>query len=160
VNGLSPEEAYRKWGDDLLGYATALVGPTDSSDVVAEAFVRVLADEQGGWRRVIEPRGYLFRIVLNVARERARSAGRRRQREIRWTGYPAPVELLADHRVADMLSRLSVRQRSATYLTYWEDLDLASVADLMGISVGAVTRHLNRARRSLRTAIEEGVDHA
>jgi DNA-directed RNA polymerase specialized sigma24 family protein len=40
------------------------------------------------------------------------------------------------------------------YLTYWEDLDPGSAAALIGISDGAVRRHLARARKTLRGVLD------
>jgi DNA-directed RNA polymerase specialized sigma24 family protein len=39
------------------------------------------------------------------------------------------------------------------YLTYWEDLDPSRISELLGISDGAVRRHLARARRHLRKTL-------
>ncbi len=47
------------------------------------------------------------------------------------------------------VARLSVQQRAAVFLTYWEDLAPEAVAAHMGVSVGAVKRHLARGRKRL-----------
>jgi DNA-directed RNA polymerase specialized sigma24 family protein len=60
---VSIEEAFRKWADDLTRYATALVGPAEAADLVAESFAGVLAVGESRWAQVREPRGYLFRAV-------------------------------------------------------------------------------------------------
>jgi RNA polymerase sigma-70 factor (ECF subfamily) len=51
--------------------------------------------------------------------------------------------------VLQAVERLSVQQRGAVLLTYWADLPAEAVADRMGISTGAVKRHLARARKHL-----------
>ena len=53
------------------------------------------------------------------------------------------------------VARLSPRQRAVVYLTYWDDLDPMSVAEVLGISDGAVRRHLARARKSLRRLLDD-----
>jgi RNA polymerase sigma-70 factor (ECF subfamily) len=151
--GLTVEEAYRKWADDLVRYGTAVAGPCDAPDVVAEAFASVLAGGQDAWDAVREPRRYLYRAVLNAARARARSRGRRERREWR-VGVATPVgESLSDPGVVAALARLSPQQRAVVFLTYWEDLRPADVAAVLGISEGSVKRHLARARSSLREAL-------
>lgn len=150
---LSIEDAFRKWSDDLVRYATALVGPTDAADLVADAFTSVIAGGGDRWARVAEPRGYLFRAVANAARMSARSGARRRNRESRWHPGNASGELIGDPAVADALTRLSVQQRAVTFLTYWGDLAPADVASLLDISEGSVKRHLARARSSLREVL-------
>jgi RNA polymerase sigma factor (sigma-70 family) len=52
------------------------------------------------------------------------------------------------------VQRLSLRQRAVVFLTYWEDLGPASVAELLGISEGAVRRHLARARARLKEVLD------
>ena len=62
-------EAYEKHSTDLMFYATALIGPSEAEDVVADAMLRVF--RTSNWDRVLEPRGYLFRCVLNEATRRS-----------------------------------------------------------------------------------------
>lgn len=147
------EEAYLKWADELTRYATALVGPADAPDLVADAFAAVLARGDEAWQAVGTQRGYLYRAVTNAARMAARSQLRRRRRELRWPPELVTGELLADPRVRRALDGLSVQQRATTYLTYWHDLAPESVADLLGITPGAVKRHLARARSNLREVL-------
>ena len=133
---LSDEEIYRKHSDDLVKFATGLVGPADAADVVADAVARVLANPR--WREARDRRAYLFGSVLNEARMHHRATMRRRAREAR----AAPREGLVDGEVRhDMLAaiaRLSLRQRAVVVLTYWQDLHERETAELLGISVGSV----------------------
>lgn len=150
---ISIEEAYRKWGDDLVRFSTALVGPADAPDLVAEAFANVLARGDCAWATVVEPRGYLYRAVTNAARMSARGGARRRARELRWSDGGIIGELLSDSEVRQSLDRLSVQQRAVTYLTYWHDLSPSAIASLLSISEGTVKRQLARARSTLREVL-------
>ena len=75
-NGPSNAEVYAKYADDLVRFATSLVGPTDAQDVVADAVVRVMWSKR--WARVTNYKAYLYRAVLNEARMHHRSTMRRR----------------------------------------------------------------------------------
>jgi RNA polymerase sigma-70 factor (ECF subfamily) len=153
VVGVTVEEAYRKWGDELVGYATALVGPADAPDLVSEAFAAVLVRGDAFWSTVATPRAYLFRSITNAARMSARSRLRRRARELRWSAHPVAGELLFDPAVRRALDRLSVQQRAVIYLAYWHDLAPEAIGGLLDISDGAVRRHLARARSRLRKVL-------
>lgn len=144
------EEAYLKWSDDLVRYATSLVGSADAADVVADTFAQLVRRGVGSWQEVREPRNYLFRAVTNAARMHHRGRDRRRRREDRWSPGTEAAELIGDPGVRAALGRLSVRQRAALFLTYWEDLGVPDVARRLGISEGAVKRHLARGRAALR----------
>jgi RNA polymerase sigma factor (sigma-70 family) len=150
--GLSWAEAYAKWAEDLVRFATGLVGPADASDVVSDAMVRVL--RSANWDVVASPRAYLMRSVLNEARMHHRSTLRRRVRESQI--QTARLVETPDVRpeVLEAVARLSMRQRAVVMLTYWDDLDAGSVAELLGVSAGAVRRHLARAHTRLRGMID------
>lgn len=149
--GLS--DAYTTWADDLTRYATALVGPADANDVVADVFVTLVARGDRAWAAVQQPREYLYRSVTNSARMQTRTARRRTNRELRWTLPAPPGELLADPQVRSALDKLSVQQRAAIFLTYWHDLSPHTIAEMLGISEGSVKRHLARARATLREVL-------
>ena len=48
---------------------------------------------------------------------------------------------------------LPVRQRAVLYLAYWEDMGPTAIGHMLGISDGAVRRHLARARSSMRRSL-------
>lgn len=146
-----------KWSDDLVRYATALVGPDDAADLVADAFTTLLVRGDHGWNGVRDPHSYVFRSVTNEARMLARGRSRRRRRETGWSAatssHASRGELLRDPSVRVALDGLSVRQRAVIFLTYWEDLGPGEVGRRLGISEGSVKRHLARGRTALREVL-------
>ncbi|MEX1005771.1 MAG: RNA polymerase sigma factor [Acidimicrobiia bacterium] len=152
-DGSSDAAVYRRNADDLVRFATVLVGPDDAQDVVSSAFGRCMASRQ--WDDVIDRRAYLFRAVSNEAKNLKRSAARRRHRE-----QAAPIERTIEVSiprpdVRAAIEDLSVRQRAVVYLTYWHDMSEAMVAAHLGVSAGTVRRHLDRARKKLREVLDE-----
>lgn len=146
-------EIYGKYADDLVRFATGLVGPSDAQDVVSNAVVRVMWSKR--WPDVANYKAYLYQAVLNEARMHHRSTMRRRAREQRASGtdviYPKEVR----PEVLEAVGKLSAQQRAAIYLTYWEGLGVDEVAVRLGVRQGSVKRHLARGRAKLRGTLEE-----
>lgn len=141
-------EIYGKYADDLVRFATGLVGPSDAPDVVSDAVVRVMWSQR--WEHVANYKAYLYQAVLNEARMHHRSTMRRRAREQRAAGTEAIYPNEVRPEVLEAVGRLSPRQRAAIYLTYWEGLGVDEIAVRLGVREGSVRRHLARARSRLR----------
>ena len=57
--------------------------------------------------------------------------------------------------IENALKTLSVRQREAFLLRYWEGMDVSETAKAMGCSEGSVKTHCSRAAHSLATILKE-----
>lgn len=55
--------------------------------------------------------------------------------------------------IEEEVSRLPARQREAFLLRYWEELDVAETARVMGCSEGSVKTHCSRAAHALASAL-------
>jgi RNA polymerase sigma-70 factor (ECF subfamily) len=158
VDTVSLEEAYRRWADSLVAFASTLTGRDEAADAVADVFQRLLADP-AVWASVREPRSYLFRCVANAARASGRSTSRREARERAvWSttvrtadanAEPAGA-ILVDQRIGRAVAALSAQQRAVVFLTYWMDEPVEGVAEILAVRPGTVRRQLARARHRLR----------
>ncbi|MGH9225085.1 MAG: RNA polymerase sigma factor [Acidimicrobiales bacterium] len=148
-----PAEIYAKHADELVRFATVLVGPAAAEDVVAEAVIRAFASP--AWVSVAQPRAYLFRATLNQARQVGRADRRPVRRELFTAGSVAGAVDGPGVRieVLDAMRRLTVRQRAVVFLTYWDDLEAEDVAAALGISTRTVQRELTVARRRLEALL-------
>ena len=147
------EAIYAKYSDELVRFATVLVGPWAAEDVVADAVTR--AFNSSAWPEVANPRAYLFQVTLNQARQAQRGERRRMQRE-RWFTPPGEgSDVGVRIEVLHAMSRLSTRQRGVIFLTYWHDLSNAEVAELLHISKRTVQRELTAARRRLEVLLDD-----
>jgi RNA polymerase sigma-70 factor (ECF subfamily) len=146
---VTDEEIYRKNKDDLIRYASVLVGPSEAEDVVSTVVLRILR------RRPLddleEARAYLFRAVLNESRTRLS----RRRTVSRIDDYHATPVSDPRPEVLEAVIGLPVRQRAATFLVYWSDLTVAEAARLMGTGPGTVKRYLYLAKRTLRGVLND-----
>ena len=161
MNEVSLEDAYTRYADDLVRYATALVDRSAAGDVVADTFADLLRNPEGAWSRARHPKAFLFGAVANRARMYHRQNDRRRRREryVIAARRPNPAAIDDDGGVdvpdglLDACADLSVQQRAVTYLTYWHDLSVSDVAESLGVHEGTVRRQLARARSRLRGAL-------
>lgn len=145
-------KAYQELRFELTRLATALVGPSEAEDVVADVVVRVL-ERPGGLAGLRNPRPYLVRAIINEARSRFRQRKRVDNRSVR----PREDSPQADYRdqLVEVVSRLPPRQRAATFLVYWEGHTSVSAADLMGCRPATVRRYLHLAHSKLKEMIDE-----
>jgi RNA polymerase sigma-70 factor (ECF subfamily) len=150
---LAKEEVYAKYSEELVRFATGLVGPSDAEDVVSSAVLSVMYSKT--WTAVQNPRAYLYRSVLNEARQYWRTVARRQLREYKAAPPEAWDAENAHPEVLDIVRDLSMRQRAVIVLTYWADLEPSRIAALLGISEGAVKRHLARARVHLKERLRD-----
>jgi RNA polymerase sigma-70 factor (ECF subfamily) len=57
--------------------------------------------------------------------------------------------------IEESLKKLPTRQREAFVLRYWEDMDVAETAKVMGCSEGSVKTHCSRAVHALASMLEK-----
>ena len=129
-----------------------------AEEVVQECFIAM----HDGWHRIREEDkalSYLKQAVVN----RARSVLRHRSVIDRNAPKPAPDMPSAEQGAMSRLERSAVimalrglpdRQRQALVLRYYADLSEAQIAEMMGISKGAVKSHTARGMSSLRAVLE------
>lgn len=146
--GVEDAAIWRKHKEELIRYATVLVGVDHAEDVLSTVIERVLR-RKGSLAMLDDPRPYLFQAVLNESRGRIR-----RRRVIPWERGFVEDHIGFRPDVAAAVGSLPERQRAAVYLTYWRDLPVREVADLMGCRPGTVKRYLHLSRSRLRKVLE------
>jgi RNA polymerase sigma-70 factor (ECF subfamily) len=175
-------------GDDaafnqlVLGYQDRLVGllrhlvqdQTAAEDLAQEVFLRVFRARRG-YEPTAKFSTWLFRIASNLALNRRRDLGRRREvhfaeDESSEVGARPAERMLADKSalmptrqadksevqrvVQEAMGTLNERQRMALLLHRFEEMSYADIADTLELTVPAVKSLLTRARESLRARLE------
>jgi RNA polymerase sigma-70 factor (ECF subfamily) len=147
------EAVYRERFRPFLLTVTAFLRDGDAAlDVVQEAFALALRRRRS-FRGEGSVQAWLWRIVLNVARDRARS--RRRQEDVLRERETTAAPSGADPELRALVLALPERQRLAVFLRYYADLSYEQIAEALGIRPGTVAASLNAAHVALRHDLEE-----
>jgi RNA polymerase sigma-70 factor, ECF subfamily len=139
-----------------------------AEDAVQEALARAWDRSERG-ERIESLKAWVTTVSLNLARSgyRKRRSERRARERLAGTGPVTRPPEAAGTRVdlARALAGLPRRQREATVLRYYLDMDVREVAAALRIHEGTAKTSLHRARRALAIALgddelEEANDHA
>jgi RNA polymerase sigma factor (sigma-70 family) len=162
-----PETAFRalyvEHFSPLLGYALRRVtAPEDAADVVAETFLvawRRSGEVPAGPEARLWLYGVARRVLANHSRgeRRRHRLGSRLQERLRGSVPDHAPTVVADVAVAAALARLSRTDQEVLTLSAWEGLEPREVAEVLGMSAGAVRTRLSRARERLRKELGEPI---
>lgn len=153
----------RTRGEHFLRVALLLTGsPAEAEDLLQASLVRLYR----AWPRLggaePAPDAYLRKILVNTRRSWWRTKWRREAPAADMPDRPDPAGGTdpADGYATGLLVRSALaglprQQRAVLVLRYIEDLPAALVAELLGISVGAVKTHAHRGMRALRRSLGE-----
>ena len=150
------ELSYRRLAMQLYGVVGNLA---EAEDLVQEAFVRAAAAGPR-FRRVDNPEAWLRRTAINLHRKRWRKVRNFHRIRPRLEVPPADLPGLDEHlAVVEALRQLPAAQREAVALHYLADLQVAEIADLVGVPEGTVKSRLMRGREALAALLSEESDH-
>jgi RNA polymerase sigma-70 factor, ECF subfamily len=169
------EGLVRHFQDRLFGFAMRLTGRReDAEEVAQDAFVRAyraLKSYPPERRREMALKAWLYRIVLNVARNRVRrkrrptvslddeagQAAAARHAHDDPAGRPDARFELKRRRadIASLVADLPERYRAPLILRYVEGLKIEEVAAILKQPVGTTKSNVHRAINALRNALTE-----
>ncbi len=134
----------------------------DAEDVVQEAYVKAYrALTAGEFDRRSSTSTWLYRIVVNGSIDAKRSRTRKRETsddvltETSWGGAANAEARVALTELDEWLGELPPDQRAALVLQTMEGLNNTEIAQVLGVSEGAVEQRLVRARSALRQRRQE-----
>lgn len=146
------EGLYRANAPDLVRFAATLVGPSAAEDLVTMAFIK--ASTSPRWSDVEDQRSYLYRVVMNEARQHHRGDRRRLKREFVATQTRHGPATETSIELALALGDLPAGERAVVFLIYWEGRTVTEASDLLSLPVRSVERRLHHARNRLRKALQ------
>jgi RNA polymerase sigma-70 factor (ECF subfamily) len=146
------DELWRTHYAGLAGWVASLTGDAElGREIAAEAFTRLL----GRWRRVEDPRGFLYVVATNLMRDQWRRDGRRTRAMSRLRLERPREDQATDPGVRDLVDRLPERYRATVLLHYYADLTVADCARALGRPEGTLKRELAEARALMLQSLEE-----
>jgi RNA polymerase sigma-70 factor (ECF subfamily) len=161
---LTAEELCRRYAPSVCRFAAMIAGTSsDADDLAQDALLRAVRAVGSYDLARGTPEAWLWRIVVNAARDSARRRERARNLVERLI-FAAPREsesveatVLANLRDADLhaqLRFLSHRDRMLLALRYGAGLDTAEVGDAAGLSPDSAGKAIRRALGRLRARLE------
>ncbi|MGQ0850032.1 MAG: RNA polymerase sigma factor [Actinomycetota bacterium] len=147
---------------EVLAYCTRRMQAADAADACSETFLVA-------WRRIEDipsPPGtlpYLYGIASRVVANQLRTLRRRSRLEerLQHLGVAPPPEPLAivlqnsqDQKVVAALHRLKPRDREIVMLYTWESLPRDTIAQMMGMTRGAIDQRIHRSYQRLARTID------
>lgn len=125
------------------------------ADCATEAFARALPQ----WRRIrraTNPAGYVYRSAFRLAQRAERRRSRRAHLEAVAPGPPTEGDILTSVSVEAGLLRMPLRRRQCAVLCLVIGFRPNEAAEILRIAPGTVRKHLDEAKRELRTSIDYG----
>ena len=148
------EAIYRARSHAFLRSVTAFLDDGEAAlDVVQEGFALALR-RRDSFRREASLETWLWRIVLNVARDRHRALQRQGLTDVLARADEVAADPIGDD-LRTALLLLPERQRLAVFLRYYADMSYGQIAEALGIKPGTVAASLHAAHVALRRQIEE-----
>jgi RNA polymerase sigma-70 factor (ECF subfamily) len=146
--GMTDEEIYLKYRDELIRYAAVLVGPSDAEDVLSSVLTRLYKSKRS-LSDIENARPYLMKSVLNESMNRKKHAPD-------WLLDEIAVEpVRSQPEVLQAVTALPTQQRAATFLTFWCGLNSGEAGELMGCRPATVRRYIHLAKRRLAGVLND-----
>jgi RNA polymerase sigma-70 factor (ECF subfamily) len=152
------------WRRELLVFVRRMGAAADAEDVVQEAFARAIANPPR-----THPRAWLYRVALNVLRDRGRREGTASEardslaRHRSAAAAPAdPASLVERRDLAEAawraVSGLPPMARAAVLLRVQRHMDYDEVSIALGCSVAAARQHFHVGVKRVRDVLGSSAD--
>ena len=119
---------------------------SEAEDIVQETFVK-LFNTNKSFESDEHCKAWLIRVAINLSKNLLKSFRYTHTEEL---DEAIPVESAEDCALADALSALPPKYRAVIHLYYYEGYSAKEIAEILGLTVTAVTTRLARAREKLK----------
>ena len=153
---LKVEEAVMEYGDMLFRVCMVLLcNEQDAQDVVQDTFCSYM-EHSAGFRNREHEKAWLIRVATNRCMDVHR--GRSRHPSVQWEDVDQYCEFPEQSEVLAELMNLPDPLKTVVYLHYIEGYKAAEIAGMLGITLNAVKKRMQRGREKLKLSL--GGEHA
>ncbi|WP_345519437.1 SigE family RNA polymerase sigma factor [Nocardioides conyzicola] len=145
----------------LLRFAYLVTGSQHAAEDAVQAALTRACERWSRVRRTTDPDAYVRRMVVNAHISAWRRGGRRELSvaEVRDTSVSDVADRVATgDAVWRVCGTLPPQQRAAVVLRYYEDLEYAEIAAILGVTQATVRSHVHRALAAMRAELQEDGD--
>lgn len=144
-------EAVIKYSDILYRICIVILcNEQDAQDAIQETFCRYL-EKKPEFRDKEHEKAWLIRVATNISRDMIRF--RIRHPKVSIDDVENTLVAPEQKEILKELLELPVKQKTVIYLYYVEGYHIKEIADILGITEGAVKTRLLRGRRQMRDAV-------
>ena len=159
------DQYIRQYGKRLFGLCMTLCGdPYEAEDLYQETWLKVVRNiSRYDPAREFEP--WLTKICVNTYRNTLRRIARSpvlnfrdtREKDTMMQSVPAPEK--KDYEpLYEAVRNLPEKMRLTVVLFYFEDMDIRSAAEVLGLPPGTVKSRLSKARKLLKEVLGDETD--
>ncbi len=159
------DQYIRQYGKRLFGLCMTLCGdPYEAEDLYQETWLKVVRNiSRYDPAREFEP--WLTKICVNTYRNTLRRIARSpvlnfrdtREKDTMMQSVPAPEK--KDYEpLYEAVRNLPEKMRLTVVLFYFEDMDIRSAAEVLGVPPGTVKSRLSKARKLLKEVLGDETD--
>ena len=150
---MTVEELVEEYSNMLFRICLVIAGNEwDAQDVIQDVFCRYI-ERAPAFRDSAHERAWLIKVAVNRCRDLHRFRLRHPQTDL--DEISAYCELPEQSEVLAALMNLPESLKSVIYLHYIEGYKTAEIADMLGISLNAVKKRLERGRKELRLTLSD-----
>ena len=146
------EETVKRHADTLYRTAAAIMGSkAEAEDAVQDVFVK-LVEKQPHFESAEHETAWLIRVTVNQCKSRLRTHWWKKTVPLLDT---IPAATAAQHGITETVLSLPVKYRTVIHLYYYEGYSTKEIAEITKQRDATVREQLTRARRMLRSFLEE-----
>ena len=124
----------------------------DADDVAQEVFIRLYKYKKT-FNDEEHKKALLLRVTVNLCKNLQKSAWLRKRTELDENIPADDCFRESENILGDYILMLKPNYRAIIYLYYYEGYSVSEIAELLNISISAVTTRLNRARNRIKAQL-------